>query len=214
MGSAARPGGAALYDPGREQTEMSATTKTLAGCGCVAGLAFLALLAAGGGYWYWTTTPQYSLEQARRAFQTHDLAAFDKYVDVDSLVETGIDALAAEASREGAGGAVGAAVALLFRGRLAAELETQVRRSVEKGADFEGRDPRRTTFEIGDVRRDGKVAVARVVAQTQRGAVAERLELQLKLRDKGSYWQVFEIANLPELWRAAREHEMQAEPAQ
>ena len=64
------------------------------------------------------------------------------------------------------------------------------------------------------MRRDGKLAFARVVAETQRGAVSERLELELKLRDKGSYWQVFEIANLPELWREAREHEKQAEPAQ
>lgn len=192
---------------------MSAKTKTFVGCGCAAALALFALLAAGAGYWYWTSTPQHSLRQARRAFETHDLQAFEKYVDVDSLVETSIDALAAEAAREGGGEAFGAAVALMFRGRLAAELKTQVRRSVEKGADFEGRDPRRTRFAVGDVRRDGKLAFAHVVAETRRGAVSERLELQLKLRDKGSYWQVFEIANLPELWREARQHEQQSAPA-
>ena len=192
---------------------MEGKSKFLVGCGCLAALAVLALLAAGLGWWWWTSSPQYSLHQAQAAFETHDLQAFERYVDVDSLVETGIDALAAEATRQGGGEAVGAAVALMFRGRVAAELKAQVRRSVEKGASFEGRDPRRTTFEIGAVRRDGKVAVARVTAQTQRGAAAERLELELKLRDKGGHWQVFEVANLAELWREARARGEQPDPA-
>lgn len=184
---------------------MEGKSKFLVGCGCLVALAVLALLAAGLGWWWWTSTPQYSLSQAKAAFEAHDLQAFERHVDVDSLVETGIDALAAEAAREGGGEAFGAAVALMFRGRVAAELKTQVRRSVEKGTSFEGRDPRRTTFEIGAVRRDGKLALAKVVAQTRRGATAERLELELKLRDKGGHWQVFEIANLAQLWREARQ---------
>lgn len=184
---------------------MEGKSKFLVGCGCLAALAVLALLAAGLGWWWWTSSPQYSLRQAKAAFEAHDLQAFERHVDVDSLVETGIDALAAEAAREGGGEAFGAAVALMFRGRVAAELKTQVRRSVEKGTSFEGRDPRRTTFEIGAVRRDGKLALAKVVAQTRRGATAERLELELKLRDQGGHWQVFEVANLAQLWREARQ---------
>lgn len=192
---------------------MEGKSKFLVGCGCLAALAVLALLAAGLGWWWWTSSPQYSLRQAKAAFEAHDLQAFERHVDVDSLVETGIDALAAEAAREGGGEAFGAAVALMFRGRVAAELKTQVRRSVEKGTSFEGRDPRRTTFEIGAVRRDGKLALAKVVAQTRRGATAERLELELKLRDQGGHWQVFEVANLAQLWREARQRGEQPDPA-
>jgi hypothetical protein len=190
---------------------MSGKAKILAGCGCLAALLLLVLMGAGGGYWYWTGTPRYSLQQACTAFEAHDLAAFETHVDIDSLVESGIDALAAEASREGGGGALGAAVALMFRGKLAAELETQVRRAIEQGSPFEGRDPRRTRFQVGEVRRDGSLAFARVIAETRRGAASERLELELKLRRKDGHWQVFEIANLPEMWREAREHEKQGD---
>lgn len=192
---------------------MNGKTKALAGCGCAAALLLLVLVGGGGGYWYWTGTPQYALRQASAAFEGRDLPTFEKYVDVDALVESGIDALAAEASREGGGGALGAAVALMFRNKLQAELESGVRRSVEQGASFEGRDPRKTRFLIGDVRRDGSLAFGRVTVETRRGAVSERLELDLKLRPKDGHWQIVEVANLPGLWRESRQHEQQgAEP--
>ena len=43
------------------------------------------MVVGGGGYWYWTTTPQYSIEQVKIAVKSHDLAAFKKFVDVDSV---------------------------------------------------------------------------------------------------------------------------------
>jgi hypothetical protein len=50
-------------------------------------IAFIVVLAAlaGGGYWYWTTTPQYSLIQAKDSFKNHDIVTFTKYVDIDSV---------------------------------------------------------------------------------------------------------------------------------
>lgn len=190
---------------------MNGKTKALAGCGCAAALLLVALLGAGGGYWYWTGTPQYALRQASAAFEARDLPTFEKYVDVDSLVGSGIDALAAEASRDGGGGALGAAVAIMFRSKLQAELENGVRRSVEQGATFEGRDPRKTRFLIGDVRRDGSLAFGRVTVETRRGAVSERLDLELKLRPKDGHWQVVEVVNLPGLWRESHERDKQGD---
>ena len=47
----------------------------------------LLVLAVGGFayYRYYTTTPQYSLLQARAAVLAHDPAGFGKYVDVESV---------------------------------------------------------------------------------------------------------------------------------
>ncbi|QKG54103.1 hypothetical protein [Hymenobacter sp. BRD67] len=52
-------------------------------------LLFVALLAlVAGGYYYFNALrkgPEYALIQAANATQTHDLAAFERYVDVDAL---------------------------------------------------------------------------------------------------------------------------------
>ncbi|MBP9094742.1 DUF2939 domain-containing protein, partial [bacterium] len=42
---------------------------------------------AGGGYWYWTTTPLYALQALMLAVQNHDGQAFSKRVDVKGAVE-------------------------------------------------------------------------------------------------------------------------------
>jgi len=42
---------------------------------------------AGGGYWYWTTTPLYALQALMMAVQNHDGQAFSKRVDVQGAVE-------------------------------------------------------------------------------------------------------------------------------
>jgi len=42
---------------------------------------------AGGGYWYWTTTPLYALQALMMAVQNHDGQAFSKRVDVEGAVE-------------------------------------------------------------------------------------------------------------------------------
>ncbi|CAN5427661.1 hypothetical protein BH11CYA1_BH11CYA1_31560 [soil metagenome] len=49
----------------------------------------IGLLAAiaGGGYWYWTTTPLYALQSLMMAVQNHDGQAFSKRVDVEYAVE-------------------------------------------------------------------------------------------------------------------------------
>src|SRR4051812_6560228 len=48
---------------------------------------FVLLAAIVGAAWYryYTTTPGYSIRQARAAVVAHDPVAFDKYVDVESI---------------------------------------------------------------------------------------------------------------------------------
>jgi hypothetical protein len=53
---------------------------------------FLIVVAlAGGGYWYWTTTPGYAVLQIKDALKEHDVAKFNKYVDLDSVASNVID---------------------------------------------------------------------------------------------------------------------------
>lgn len=46
---------------------------------------------AGGGYWYWTTTPLYALQALMMAVQNHDGQAFGKRVDVEGAVESTLE---------------------------------------------------------------------------------------------------------------------------
>lgn len=43
------------------------------------------------GYWYWTTTPFYSILEIREAIVHHDLKAFEQYVDVERVSSNMID---------------------------------------------------------------------------------------------------------------------------
>lgn len=64
----------------------------------------LALLIAGGGYWYWTTTPQYSMINLAESVRNHDLTKFRKFFDVDSVSSHAVDDLSS-ASSQAIGGA-------------------------------------------------------------------------------------------------------------
>ncbi|HEY9870671.1 MAG TPA: hypothetical protein V6D08_16005, partial [Candidatus Obscuribacterales bacterium] len=65
-------------------------------------LTLLLLLAvlAGAGYWYWTTTPEYSIREARGAIKTHDIDKFRKYVDAESVASGMVDSFLAGPTRE------------------------------------------------------------------------------------------------------------------
>ncbi len=49
------------------------------------------IIAGLGGYWFWTTTPQYSVLQIRDSIRHHDLVTFEKYVDMDSIASQMVD---------------------------------------------------------------------------------------------------------------------------
>ena len=53
----------------------------------------LLLLAAGAGYYYFifSKTPTYAFTQIKKAYDTHDVELFKKYVDVDSFCEQTVD---------------------------------------------------------------------------------------------------------------------------
>jgi hypothetical protein len=63
-------------------------------------LIVLIALAAGGYYYYSSLKagPDYALLQAAAATQTHDLATFERYVDVDALAGHLVDDVANQGS--------------------------------------------------------------------------------------------------------------------
>lgn len=102
-------------------------------------LAVLALL--GGGYYYYNSLrqgPEYALLQAAAATQTHDVAAFERYVDVDALTSHLVDDVASRSSILGAlvpGGGLALRGGLsLLKPQLARAAHTEITRYVETGS--------------------------------------------------------------------------------
>ena len=62
-----------------------------------AGLAALALVMAGGGYYFFhsdTDTPAYALKTIQRSVEKHDTKTFYRVVDVDSVIDSGYEGFA------------------------------------------------------------------------------------------------------------------------
>ncbi|GAA4038066.1 hypothetical protein GCM10022409_24260 [Hymenobacter glaciei] len=105
-------------------------------------LLFVLLLAlAGGGYYYYRTLkggPSGSLVAAAAAVQTHDMATFEKYVDVSSVTSHLVDDVTQQSSAltslmPGGGLVMGGAMRLL-KPTLAKAAHNEVQRYVETGS--------------------------------------------------------------------------------
>lgn len=67
--------------------------KILIGLGIIAIVGYV-------GFNYWKTTPEYSLLQIQSAIETKDVYLFKKYVDVENILEHGIDDILEAAIKE------------------------------------------------------------------------------------------------------------------
>lgn len=95
-------------------------------------LAFLLFLSlAGGAFWYWTTTPQYSMMKLAEAFHNHDLNSFRNYFDIDSVSSHATDDLMKEELREVGGRGllqrfIGITIAKIFKPDLGQALSNKI----------------------------------------------------------------------------------------
>lgn len=104
-------------------------------------LLVLLLALAGGGYYYYNSLkqgPEYALLQAAAATQTHDVVAFERYVDVDALTSHLVDDVASQSSIltalvPGGGLALRGGLRLL-KPQLAKAAHNEVQRYVETGS--------------------------------------------------------------------------------
>jgi|GEM_PF-1026964 len=176
-------------------------------------VAALLIAASGAGYWYWTTTPQYSLHCVAKAAKQHDLVAFKKYVDLESVTNRGVSQLMDtilnnpdEVQNDFAGLAKGFIEAL--KPALVEQITTEIESYIETG-DFENEnqdasfsldkllkvtngqsDP---SFSIGKVKKEGKISVVELKIEVPE--YHKTLTADIKMRDRDKYWQVAEISN-------------------
>lgn len=104
-------------------------------------LTLLLLAVVGGGYYYFKflrNTPVSALMQAARATQTHDVATFERFVDVEALTNGVVDDVAANGSLLSAlvpgGGFMLRSGISLLKPQLAKAAHAEVQRYVETGS--------------------------------------------------------------------------------
>ncbi|RYE91383.1 MAG: DUF2939 domain-containing protein [Cytophagaceae bacterium] len=107
-------------------------------------LLVLLLAVVAGGYYYYTSLksgPTYALMQAATATQTHDLATFERYVDVDALTSHLVDDVAAQGTNSGVltalvpGGRLAMLGAMrLLKPQLTKAAHAEIKRFVETGS--------------------------------------------------------------------------------
>ncbi|GGF02855.1 DUF2939 domain-containing protein [Hymenobacter cavernae] len=176
-----------------------------------------------GGYFYYRSLaagPTYALMQAARAFQTHDVAGFEQYVDVRSVSSNLINQVADQSEALGIPGSnslllQGALQAL--RPQLAEVARQEVQHFVESGTppnpDQLPSTPLGKVSVLGVVdnvvgassrlkgikyvRKDGDQALVGVELAQPRYDTT--MVIELKMHNEGDHWQVKEIANAREL---------------
>ena len=98
------------------------------------------LVLAVGGYLYYRqlrTGPEYSLMQAYKAVTDHDVATFERYVDINSVTGNLVDQVAEQGTALGGlnpGGLAMTGALQLFKPQLARTARAQVKRYVETGS--------------------------------------------------------------------------------
>lgn len=177
------------------------------------------------GIWYlqYLKSPQYSLRMTVKAINQHDLTTFNKYVDLDGLLGRIIDQLLAEKrdskdvdafTRLGAGIAKG--FVELAKPKLIELAKESISSYVEKGKleketqEKNGSAPtvvgdilnkslgEKKSFQgIKYVKKEGKIAYVGIPVYLE--DYDSTLVFDLKMRDKGDYWQIAEVTNFAEI---------------
>lgn len=144
-------------------------------------------------YLRWTS-PMHSLREIASAVQQRDAKQLTKYVDVDQISTQAVDAMSA--STDG----LAFAVTQNMRPTLIARFKSALLEGVEAGdlggRTFAGLPGHIRPIRIAKTTRHGKVADVDVVFICP--PHPDEITLTLQLRDQGTYWQLFRIANFVE----------------
>jgi hypothetical protein len=186
----------------------------------IAGLAVFILAVLGAGGWHtFTGTPQYALGQAKQAMDSGDVVRFERYVDLEGVLDGVVDDLLGfamgEALRgdmdgfEALGAALGGAMLEAMRPALKAEAKEAVldaikRQNLEEALEAGGEDlaellgdfETMTFVGLGRVDRQGDVA--RIGLHMHDTILDETLTLTLGLERQGRGWQVRHLHDLTE----------------
>lgn len=178
---------------------------------------FLLALLGGGGYYYWTTTPQYSLRAIAQAVKQHDLPAFEKYVDMESVSTRAVDQLLTvsmndpeEVQNDFTGIAQG--MIEMLKPQLVKAIKSEVENFVEKGnvetAKNQDKNGPAVVKDLLNKTEDNSIKVMGTKYVKKEGNIAivgleikvpeydSTLVVDFKMRDMGNYWQLAELSNL------------------
>lgn len=146
-------------------------------------LAIMAM-AIGGGYYYFTGTPTYSLYQIKKSIQAHDSITFNKYIDADRIIDRLVtDAMAGAESELSDNPFAGLAKTLLLS--MKEEFKSSLNKNIEEISD--GKDNKLTALIIKDVVKEGKSANV-----TLKNPDNEELRLQMIKVPEG-YWKIVSV---------------------
>lgn len=187
--------------------------------------ALIVLIVLGAiGYWYWTTTPEYSMRQVKQAVKQHDLVKFEKYTDEDSVAAGIVDDLLADPMRQILGPStlgqwLVAGIVGVIKPPLARGVKADIRRFVTTGRFTEpdsdvdsSSDQDGARFSLGGMdsrfgfrkhafrrveysRKDGKTCLLGLLFHNE--VYDKDLVLEVKMQDYGGYWKLTEITNFP-----------------
>jgi hypothetical protein len=185
-------------------------------------LLLVLVVVAVGGYLYYqnfTSSPKYSLLQAHEAMEDHDMAAFEKYVDIPSVTGSLIDQLAEQRGLIGSLNPASGVIRQALR-YMKPQLTQVARKEIEKyvaTGDFK-KDPAApkkkvdislsglwhkvvsdsATFKgIQYVKEEGETALVGVEFTQPRYDTT--MVVEIMMRDKGEYWQITELTNTGDL---------------
>lgn len=180
------------------------------------GLPLLLILVIGGVlYWHYITSPEYSLAKIKESITNHDITTFEKYVDVDGVIMRMMSQIPQVIGADKKLGLFGKDVDQLILSALQGPIiniaKESVRTVIERGyldQQVTQTDSISKLFKqvpidsfkikaLKEIRQKGKVCM--VPLQIYVGAYEGETTLELMMRDKGSYWQVAEISNLPKV---------------
>lgn len=181
------------------------------------------VVVGAGGYWYWTSTPQYSIRQIDRAVSNHDLVMFSKYVDMNNLVPSMAEQIENSAVNKidhednivsNLVGSLAEGLFEVYQPGLNEILTSEIEAYVKKGdfksahsAEPDGHSLTRLYQESGKgsaeykgieyVNKDGKIAIVGVSFYLPKYKAT--ILVDLKMRNHGNYWQLVDISNLGEV---------------
>ncbi len=159
-------------------------------------------IALAVGFLYFTRTPQFTLIQIGDAFEAHDLSTFEKYVDIDGLVETVVRQYAAITPNLTPASLRDSELA---QRRLTRSLRNQLIRFVETGLLRTEPLTAEIVPDIGTLRnRFQGVDYLRVKDDTAYIGLQTRDDMgvvEIVMHRKGWFWRVDAINDLTEYWR-------------
>lgn len=182
---------------------------------------FIALaVALIGGFLYYRSFisgPKYSLLQAKEAAQSHNVEAFEKYVDIESLTSSLIDQATQQSgllSQLIPGLGIAKSSLNFIKPQLAKAARKEVQQYIETGKIDGGINGRKPLISIaaiaGAIIGDGSEFKEVVYVKEEGDHAFVGLEftqpkydttmvIEIKMQDQGDYWQATELTNIGDL---------------